>query len=81
MNTQTKTTDMAQVVFESNLGEAIKATKEQLQKAGIIIGGMAESYAKENCPVDTGRLRNSIANTYDEDTKTVIIGSNVEYAP
>ena len=72
---------MAQVVFTSNLGEALKATKEQLQVAGLIIGGMAETYAKERCPVDTGRLRNSITHTYDEDSKTVIIGSNVEYAP
>lgn len=43
------------------------------------IGQTAEGYAKDNCPVDTGRLRNSI--TYGVDENTVYIGTNVEYAP
>ena len=45
------------------------------------IGATAERYAKKDCPVDTGRLRNSI--TYETRTlqKEVYIGSNVEYAP
>ena len=72
---------MAQVTFTSNLGVALKATKEQLQRAGITIGMMAESYAKQACPVDTGNLRNSITNQYDPDEKLVMIGSNVSYAP
>ena len=72
---------MAQVHFQSNLGEAIRATKEQLAKAAEIIGGMAESHAKELCPVDTGRLRNSISHTTEDEGHTVVIGSNVEYAP
>jgi phage gpG-like protein len=42
------------------------------------IGVMAESHAKENCPVDTGRLRNSISN--EVSGETVYIGTNVEYA-
>lgn len=48
------------VTFKSNLGMAIKATDEQLARAAEIIGGMAESYAKQACPVKTGLLRNSI---------------------
>jgi HK97 gp10 family phage protein len=45
-----------------------------------IIGGKAEGYAKAICPVDTGRLRNSITHQqYDETTE--VIGTNVEYAP
>lgn len=72
---------MAQVTYTSNLGSALHATKEQLARAGMIIGGMAESYAKMVCPVDTGNLRNSITFNYDEDNKVVIIGTNVEYAP
>lgn len=43
------------------------------------LGLTAEGYAKENCPVDTGRLRNSI--THKADGNTAYIGTNVEYAP
>lgn len=43
------------------------------------IGMMAETDAKLLCPVDTGRLRNSIAHAVDR--TSVIIGTNVEYAP
>ena len=37
-----------------------KALPEQIEQALIAIGSRAESHAKENCPVDTGLLRNSI---------------------
>lgn len=72
---------MAQVTFQSNLGKFDKATKEQLAKAAEIIGGMAESYAKELCPVDTGNLRNSITHATEDEGRTVVIGTSVEYAP
>lgn len=45
------------------------------------VGLVAEGYAKRACPVDTGRLRNSITHIVDEGTRHVIIGTNVEYAP
>lgn len=45
------------------------------------VGLVAEGYAKRACPVDTGRLRNSITNIVDEGTRHVVIGTNVEYAP
>ena len=44
------------------------------------IGLVAEGAAKRLCPVDTGRLRNSITHAFLDD-RTVIIGTNVEYAP
>lgn len=44
-----------------------------------LIGQKAEGYAKDDCPVDTGRLRNSISNKVDGND--VYIGTNVEYAP
>lgn len=72
---------MAQVSFHSNLGEIGKATDAQLKVAAEIIGGMAESYAKQLCPVDTGNLRNSITHSTEDNGHTVVIGSNVEYAP
>lgn len=45
------------------------------------VGLVAEGYAKSACPVDTGRLRNSITHIVDEGGKCAVIGTNVEYAP
>lgn len=50
-----------------------------IARALEVIGLVAEGYAKRLCPVDTGRLRNSISHTRDEDS--TYIGTNVEYAP
>lgn len=71
---------MPDVTFTSNRAELLAAVSEAKKRALEIMGGKAESYAKQLAPVDTGRLRNSITHQqYDEDTE--IIGSNVEYAP
>lgn len=75
--------------------EVIKAMQRQLQNGLLACGTIAEGYAKGDCPVDTGRLRNSInwaiknksgqgegrdtPNANPEEA-TVYIGSNVEYA-
>ena len=68
------------VIFQSNAKQALDAMAKAKAQALEIIGGKAESYAKKLCPVDTGRLRNSITHAqYDENTE--VIGSNVEYAP
>lgn len=68
------------VTFISNRKEVLDAIEQKKRKALEIIGGKAESYAKQLCPVDTGRLRNSITHQqFDESTE--VIGSNVEYAP
>lgn len=50
-------------------------------RAAEIIGGMAESYAKGLAPVDTGNLRNSITHDQEDNGHTVVVGSNVKYAP
>ena len=55
------------------------AASENIERALEKIGLVAERYAKENCPVDTGRLRNSI--THQVSGLEVYIGTNVEYAP
>lgn len=68
------------VVFTSHVKEALSAEQEARNWALEIIGGKAETYAKKICPVDTGRLRNSITHQqYNENTE--VIGTNVEYAP
>ena len=51
------------------------AIARALEKIGLV----AEGYAKRLCPVDTGRLRNSI--THADDGEAEYIGTNVEYAP
>ena len=71
---------MPDVTFTSNRQQALQELQRRKAVALEIIGGKAESYAKKLCPVDTGRLRNSITHQqYDENTE--IIGTNVEYAP
>lgn len=70
----------ADVKITDNSAEVLKALPEQIERALLAIGLAAESYAKENCPVDTGRLRNSITHEVRTDEKAVYIGSNVEYA-
>lgn len=71
---------MGNVKLVSHVRKVRDETQRAKDRALEIIGGKAESYAKELCPVDTGRLRNSITHQqYDENTE--IIGTNVEYAP
>lgn len=71
---------MADVTFTSHRPEVVDAVQQAKKRALEIIGGKAETYAKRLCPVDTGRLRNSITHEqYDENTE--VIGTNVEYAP
>lgn len=49
---------------------------EGLEKIGLV----AEGYAKAKCPVDTGRLRNSITHVLKGGiSPAVCIGTNVEY--
>lgn len=69
---ETKLTDNSKD-FEEKKAEALK-------RAVNIIGGLMERYAKQNCPVDTGNLRNSITHA-TEGIEAVIVGTNVEYAP
>lgn len=64
--------------IESHLPEVQDAVEDAVTKALEEIGLTAEGYAKKKCPVDTGRLRNSISHAAKE--QTVYIGTNVEYA-
>ena len=60
--------------------EALKALAAAKRQALEEMGLVAERYAAEKCPVDTGRLRASISHQV-QDEDSVVIGSNVEYAP
>lgn len=68
------------VTITDNSGLVKDALPEQIEKALIAIGMTAETYAKTDCPVDTGRLRNSITHEVRMNENSVYIGSNVEYA-
>lgn len=63
-----------------NSKEVLEALKKQSILALQAIGGEAEGYAKEDCPVDTGRLMNSITNQVEESENAVYVGTDVEYA-
>lgn len=64
-----------------NKDAVLKAKAEDIEKALETIGKVAARYAKELCPVDTSNLRNSIAYEVDMGDNSVIIGTNIKYAP
>lgn len=68
------------VKITDNSDKFLDALPEQIEQALTAIGLTAASYAKADCPVDTGRLRNSITHAVESGEKAVYIGSNVEYA-
>lgn len=67
------------VIRENNARAIAEAMDSALSSALEEIGLAAEGYAKRLCPVDTGRLRNSITHVQDGDS--AYIGTNVEYGP
>lgn len=69
---------MAEVIFNDYSDQILKATKKQINALLEAWGMMGESFAKQETPVDTGRLRNSI--THEVQSDFAVIGTNVEYA-
>jgi HK97 gp10 family phage protein len=68
------------IIRENNAAKIAEALNTAVMLALEEIGLKAETHAKAGCPVDTGRLRNSITHVLVSDTM-VVIGTNVEYAP
>ena len=64
--------------YKDNTDEVIAALKNAKKRGLEAIGLTAEGYAKKDTPVDTGRLRNSMAHAVEDDA--AFIGTNVEYA-
>ena len=59
--------------------DEVLAALERAKKRGLeAIGLTAEGHAKKITPVDTGRLRNSMAHAVDDDA--AYIGTNTSYA-
>ena len=69
------------IEFESHKDEVLQQLSRAVATALETCGLLGEGYAKKICPVDTGRLRNSISHTVREDEQAAYIGTNVEYAP
>jgi HK97 gp10 family phage protein len=67
--------------IENNRGEVEMHLESTLAKALTEIGLQAESDVADVTPVDTGNLRGSIVSEPHASDTSVIIGSNVEYAP
>ena len=68
-------------IREDNARQIADAIDQALARALEEVGLVAEGYAKKACPVDTGRLSNSITHQVRPFEKSVYIGTNVEYAP
>lgn len=68
-------------ITEDNTAAILAATDEAIFNALEMIGNVAADYAAGLAPVDTGNLRNSITSEVDMSDKSVVVGTNVEYAP
>ena len=67
------------VKFTDNSETVLSALKQKKLQALEAVGATAERHAKAITPVDTGRLKGSIAHASADDA--AYIGTNVEYAP
>lgn len=72
--------DVSVEVKKNNTKQVVTSINKGIATALMVMGMQAESAAKKICPVDTGRLRNSITYVLDVPKKEVYIGTNVEYA-
>ena len=70
------------ISYTDNSTKAVDAVNAAVLRGLEIIGGKAETYAKQRTPVRTGNLRNSITHLVEDgQEKAAVIGTNVEYAP
>lgn len=73
--------DGIKIKLTDNSTQVLSLADAAMLRGLAAIGATAEWYAKKDCPVDTGRLRNSITHATDETEKAEYIGTNVEYGP
>ena len=69
------------IVFTDNLQEVLRALDGALETGLVKIGAAAQGYAKDNTPVRTGTLRNSIGVEVKPDEKAAYIGTMVDRFP
>jgi HK97 gp10 family phage protein len=66
--------------FKSNKEEILQKLTECEEAALEAAGLFGESRVKLLCPEDTGLLKNSIHHQLNENDKSVLVGTNTEYA-
>ena len=69
------------IVFTDNLQEVLKALDGALETGLVKIGAAAQGYAKDNTPVRTGTLRDSIGVEVKSDEKAAYIGTMIDKFP
>lgn len=72
--------DVMNIKINSNVDLVLDELKAKVEKGLEECGLIAEGYAKRECPVDTGALRNSITHTVDAGQGKAYIGTNMHYA-
>lgn len=73
---------MSSIKFEvkmNNLAQVKELSDEAVARGLELCGAQWESAAKQEAPVDTGRLRNSIEH-HAEGKDKMVVSTNVEYA-
>ena len=63
------------IVFTDNLQEVLRALDGAIETGLVKIGAAAQGYAKDNTPVRTGTLRDSIGVEVKKDEKAAYIGT------
>ena len=69
------------IVFTDNIDEVLGTLNSALEAGLVKIGAAAQGYAKDNTPVRTGTLRDSIGVEVKPDEKAAYIGTMVERFP
>lgn len=69
------------IVFTDNLQEVLRALDGAIETGLVKIGATAQGYAKDNTPVRTGTLRDSIGVEVKPDEKEVYIGTMIDKFP
>ena len=69
------------IVFTDNLQEVLRALDGAIETGLAKIGAAAQGYAKDNTPVRTGTLRDSIGVEVKSDEKAAYIGTMVDKFP
>ena len=69
------------IVFTDNLQEVLSALSGAIETGLVKIGAAAQGYAKDNTPVRTGILRDSIGVEVKPDEKAAYIGTMISRFP
>lgn len=69
------------IVFTDNLDEVLSAIDSAITAGLVEIGAKAQGYAKDNTPVRTGTLRDSIGVEVKPDEKAAYIGTMIDKFP